>query len=189
MKDLFRSLIDKMSHGHVRNYATPGLTSSLVGGGDYGHGCVRLLSSDRDTREWVTPHSHRFDFACLVLEGYVENILFVPVTDTDMGDRTNVYAKATLIPRNGGMGRYVIERTGETQYYAEMSRSFGVGDYYGMEAAEIHSIRFSRGARVLFFEGPTVIDRSVILEPFSDGRVVETFDVPKWMFDRTKIKA
>ncbi len=51
-----------MANNPIRHYIAPGLTSSLVGGG--GHGKVRLFQADRETREWVTPHSHRFDFTC-----------------------------------------------------------------------------------------------------------------------------
>lgn len=165
-----------MTHSVVRNYVTPGLTSSLVGGP--GHGCVRLFESDRDTREWVTPHSHRFDFTCIVLAGQVENIEFT------LSSRGDAYARGVLRPVDGGLGQYeaVHGEVGET--YAETTRIYAPGDTYSMLHSEIHSIRFSRGARVLFFEGPNVSDTSVFLEPYSNGATVRTFAVQPWMFQK-----
>lgn len=54
-----------------------------------------------------------------------------------------------------------------------------------MLASEVHSIHFSRGAQVLFFEGPTVADTSIILEPNVDGETIPTFRVEPWMFKRS----
>lgn len=171
------SLLEKMGHSKVHQYVLPGLTSSLIGGRQFGK--VRLLSADRATKEWVTPHSHRFDFVCLVLSGQVENILFVP----GAGDQ---YAKGIVRPdpHNSAFGAYLVQRTEEVDCYNEVSTIYRPGDMYSMSADEIHSIRFSAGAQVLFFEGPTTRSGSVILEPYSKGKTVRTFEVPEWMFER-----
>ena len=172
--DLLTWIVDKMRTGAVDNYVLPGLASELVGGS--GNGCVRLLSADRHTRDWVTPHSHRFDFACLVLAGEVENILF------GLGIEGDFYLESKVRPLDGGMGRYEMERGERPLRYVEHPKRYAAGTSYSMTSKDIHSIRFSRGARVLFFEGPTVSDTSTILEPWCNGNVVPTFETRPWMF-------
>lgn len=170
-----------MMHSRVRNYATPGLTSSLIGG--EGHGKVRLFLSDRDTREWITPHSHRFDFTCLVLRGSVENILFKRATYYGYPG-SNLYMTATVRPQNGGLGGYEIARGGMAEPWTEEASTYKEGDTYSMTSRQIHSIRFSRDAIVLFLEGPEVVDTSVVLEPYSNDELVPTFATAPWMFKR-----
>jgi hypothetical protein len=179
MSPLLR-LAEDMASSPIKNYATPGLTSWRVGGND--HGQVRLFTSERDTREWITPHSHRFDFACLVLAGHVDNITFTR-SDTPAG--ANRFALGVLEPVEGGLGKYILNRDGDRAWFREHTQRYGVGDAYEMASEEIHSIRFSKGARVLFFEGPIVRSTSVVLEPVGeDGVVVPTFDTKPWMFRR-----
>lgn len=170
-------LIKKMGHNEVDNYVLPGLTSSLVGG--FGYGRVRLFSASRETREWVIPHSHRFDFGCLVLHGEVENILFEP-------GRGQAYGRATIRHNQGDrFGMYTVERhADETVHYTETATKYGVGQAYCMTAKQIHSIRFSETARVLFFEGPEITNESVVLEPWCNGGIVPTFETASWMFQR-----
>ena len=170
-----RRMMDAMSNSRVRNYVIPGLTSELVGGPE--HGQVRLFTSCRETREFVTPHSHRFNFSCLILRGWVENSLFVQGS----GDE---YALGTVRPVHGGMGEYDTRRNGETLRFQAERTTYGEGECYSMRANEIHSIRFSRDAEVLFFEGPTVEEYSMFLEPVCDGKRVHTFEVRPWMFQR-----
>src|SRR5688572_7069582 len=62
----------KMAHSPIRNYAIPGLTSSLIGAPSPA-GTVRLFQNSRDHQEPIVPHSHRFDFMCWVLAGAVRN--------------------------------------------------------------------------------------------------------------------
>jgi hypothetical protein len=176
---IIRQLIS-MSHSPVRNYATPGLTSELIGGGE--HGKVRIFHSDRDTRHFITPHSHRFNFTCLVLRGSVRNILYV--RSDPQGPPSNLYSPALLTPVGEGMGKYQLTRTLDAQSYDEVSTVYGAGDTYGMRYHEIHSIYFSKDAEVLFFEGPNVTTETTILEPWSNGDVVPTFESPDWMFLR-----
>jgi hypothetical protein len=176
----FLRLLSEMTRSPVNNYVVPGLTSSLVGG--EGKGSIRLFTNDRDTREWITPHSHRFDFACQVLEGDVENILFVLDETGEAKGSVNLYAEGVLSPVDGGLGKYNVHHGDVGRSYIESRQVYGTGEIYSMRATEIHSIRFSRGAKVLFFEGPNVSTSSVFLEPFSNGRTVETFETKKWMF-------
>lgn len=172
------AFLDKMKHSPVRNYAIPGLTSWLIGAPTV-HGCVRLFECSREHHEPITPHSHRFDFECVVLAGSVRNILWTPVADERRGDR---YQSSRLIYR-GGIGHYAIDKDG-IDTYEGTAFAYRAGDSYSMKADEIHSIYFSRGAKVLFFEGPTIADESLILEPYVDGEVVSTFKVEPWMFKR-----
>jgi hypothetical protein len=65
-----------MAHSPLRNYAIPGLTSSLIGQKS-GTGCIRLFENSRDHQENITPHSHRFDFQCWVLAGHVVNRVWI----------------------------------------------------------------------------------------------------------------
>ena len=176
--DVLLRTIASMTHSEVRNYVLPGLGSFLIGGVE-GKGQVRLLSSDRDSREWVTPHSHRFDFACLVLDGWVENILFLE----GFGERPNRYGRGTLHPVAGGLGRYELVREDKPVAFGEAATVYKAGEVYSMSASQIHSIRFGVGARVLFFEGPNVKDYSSILEPYSEGKTVPTFVTAPWMFE------
>ena len=178
MKDIAR-IVGSMLSNPIRNYATPGLSSFLVGAD--GPGCIRLFTSDRDTREWVTPHSHRFDFACLVLEGQVENILFepAPAESPHLGNR---YAVGELRQVDGGLGKYEVHRTNKREWFVEDSTVYVAGQSYSMKAEELHSIRFSRGSQVLFFEGPEIYETSLFLEPVCGGVVVPTFETKPWMF-------
>lgn len=177
MIEAIRKALNDMVHSPVRHYATAGLTSWLVGGD---RGKVRLFRSDRSTRHWITPHSHRFNFTCLVLRGSVENIVF------RKGFEGDAYCVSTLRPKAGGMGGYELERGSGWTKMVETSQKFATGETYSMRAEEIHSIRFSSDAEVLFFEGPEVLTSSQLLEPWSDGKVVPTFECAPWMFEREK---
>ncbi len=130
--DVLLREIRGMTHSEVRNYVVPGLTSSLVGGGK---GQVRLFTSDRDTREWVTPHSHRFDFTCLVLAGEVENIVFHQGRDAG----SNLYARGTVRRVGPGLGAYEIRRSDEppTEFY-EIPTTYRAGEVYSMASRQIH---------------------------------------------------
>jgi hypothetical protein len=172
------SAVLAMANSPIRHYIAPGLTSSLVGGP--GHGKVRLFCSERETREWVTPHSHRFDFTCLVLRGWAQNIIFTRQWGADGAD---LYTAGTL-KRDGDFGRYEFTPSADACAYTESAKTYNAGDVYAMTHEEIHSIRFSRDALVLFFEGPEVSDSSVVLEPWSNGRRVPTFATQPWMFAR-----
>lgn len=172
----------KMLHSPIRNYIAPGLTSSLVGGD--GHGCVRMFTADRDTNEFIVPHSHRFAFSCLVLQGRVENTIFKRAHHFDVAganlfalgqlerDPANKFGEYAFIPGNHG-----LPFTQETFVYEQ-------GEAYLMKAEQIHSIKFTRKSIVLFFEEPETMGGSYVLEPWSEGRRVPTFETRPWMFQR-----
>lgn len=168
-----------MKHSAVRNYALPGLTSALIGGNN--RGLVRLFESDRNTEELITPHSHRFDFTCLVLRGSVDNTIYQRGGSDPYSDR---YVAGT-ITRGAKPGEYETFEPGtEFEWWSRASHIYGPGDVYSMCASEVHSIKFSRGARVLFLEGPEITHESTVLEPWSDGRRVPTFTTQPWMFEK-----
>lgn len=163
-----------MRHSPVRNYAVPGLTSWLIG--EPGpNGAVRLFESDRDQQENITPHSHRFDFKCLVLSGRVRNRTWLK------GACGDPYLRSEQ--RLGRMGGYELT-PGAVDYYDYLDSIYREGDWYSMKSHEIHSIWFARNTRVLFFEGPEVIETTSILEPMCHGVLVPTFKVEPWMFQR-----
>ena len=168
-----------MSSSEVRNYATPGLTSHLIGAGA---GKVRLFSADRDTHtHQIHPHSHRFDFVCLVLKGQVVNTTFVK--RYHIADDRNSYAVSTLT-FNGAFGNYDFLPGTTPELFEEVDMFYETGAFYSMKANEIHSIEFRKGTEVLFFEGPSVSRTSVVLEPWSDGARVPTFKTHEWMFQK-----
>jgi hypothetical protein len=166
--------IKSMAHSPVRNYAIPGLTSWLIGSGP---GKVRLFECSRSHDEHIVPHSHRFAFSCQVLRGRVWNKTFKRVETG--GDE---FLRST-ITYTGEIGQHTIKRGGVARYDGVMSE-YGEGDWYSMEADEVHSIWFDRDTMVLFFEGPNVSNESIILEPFVDGDLIPTFKVEPWMFAR-----
>lgn len=182
MKPNFDKLLDtvsQMANSPVRNYIAPGLTSLLIGG--KGYGMVRMFDSERNTREFITPHSHRFSFTCLVLEGSVTNCVF---TGQLTGADDDMFCKGELRIKDGGMGEYQYIPGDDWSYWRETKTAYIVGDTYSMKASEIHSIQFSKNAKVLFFEGPEELSYSYALEPWADGKRVPTFGTAPWMFEK-----
>ena len=169
--------LDCMKHSPVRNSGgIPGLTSWLIGEPGE-HGLVRLMECSRDHFEPIVPHSHRFDFECRVLRGKVRNIIWGPDTN---GDDYQI----TKLRYAGAPGQYERQEVG-TAKWSFRTETFHEGDTYSMTWDEVHSIFFSRGTVVLFFEAKPVTDTSIILQPFVDGSMIPTFKVEPWMFDRS----
>lgn len=165
-----------MKHSPISNYGgIPGVTSWLIGTPS-GRGLVRLMECSRTHQEPVIPHSHRFDFVCLVLSGSVRNLIWEPYATSDQ------FVQST-ITYGGEPGQYTKKR-GAAGGWRAFERRYQKDETYSMKADEVHSIFFSRGTSVLFFEGPQVSDTSVILEPFVDGDLVPTFKVEPWAFKR-----
>lgn len=175
------TIINRMKHSPLRNYAgIPGLTSWLIGEKSPA-GCVRLFECERNHDEAIIPHSHRFDFECFVMAGEVRNVIYTRTYPTN-GPKADAFFRSTL-KYGGHCGTY--EREPDQVVYVERTnKTYTQGQTYGMKANEIHSIYFSKGARVLFFEGPQVSDSSVILEPWCDGEAVPTFKIEPWMFKK-----
>lgn len=169
-------MLDQLKHSPIHNYGgIPGLTSWLVGEPSK-NGLVRLMECSRDHFEPIIPHSHRFDFACLVLRGWVMNIIW---ERSDGGD----HYQTTELVYDGAPGQYGRLALG-TEKWTYLEQQYLEGQQYTMKAEEVHSIFFSRGAKVLFFEGPQHTTSSIILQPVVGGEVVPTFTVPEWAFKR-----
>lgn len=169
-----------MANSVIHNYATAGLTSQLIGGKD--HGKVRMLTADRDTREFITPHSHRYDFLCVVLEGEVVNTIYYE--ENWKTPASNQFAVSVIEPTDK-FGKFWARHIRNSSFTEHVS-TYKAGDVYEMTYDQIHSIRFSKGSVVLFLEGPERDHTSYVLEPFSDGSRVPTFSTPEWMFQEVK---
>ena len=176
-------LIREMAHSPIRNYIVPGLTSSLIGNPSE-RGLVRLFEASRRQSNQITPHSHRYDFRCLVLSGSVTNRVWTRVKPQHHGAWADSYQESVLAYQ-GETGRYE-KVAGEVGKWEFLDTKYEEGQWYAMDANEVHSIVFSRDAVVLFFEGPTTTDVSIVLEPFVDGQVIETLKTEPWMFQREK---
>lgn len=172
--DVELEVVQSMMHAPIYNYAIPGLHSHMLGGGEFGK--VRMFTCDRNHQENITPHSHRFDFACLVLSGRVINKKW------KAGPRGDWFA-VTALEYLGEPGKYEM-RDGGAERYAMEATPYTPGQWYSMTAEEIHSIEFSAGSRVLFLEGPERGANTVVLEPFVNGKRVQTMETKPWMFQR-----
>lgn len=176
--------IMQMAHSPIHNYVVPGLTSWLIGKPS-ASGCVRLFECSREQQEFVTPHSHRYDFSAMVLRGEVTNTLW-SIANSSTLDRYNL-SNLYYEDKPGVYVKTTSSAVAEPQRWAPTSTRFGPslenGPLYGMAHGEIHSIKFGRKALVIVFEGPTITTQTKILEPCDgEGNAVETFSVAPWMF-------
>ena len=170
------SHIDTMRHSPAHNYVIPGLTSWLIGTPSREHGCVRMFTMCRDHEEPIIPHSHRFDFRCLVLAGRVTNNIWSEAYGGDQFEISDVTYEGEL----GKHERTVLRRG----HFKKVSRSYAAGEEYAMKAEEFHSIFFARGTKVLFFEGPNRLASSQVLEPVVLDQTIPLFKTEDWMFKR-----
>ena len=172
-RDVIRHLAG-MRHSPLHNYIVPGLTSWMImDNGDLGK--IRMFECSREQQEFITPHSHRFDFSACVIHGQVENTVWVP-TD-GVGDKYMMTNTTYL----GAPGQYESVQSGVHRFTTD-TFTHKEGDWYSMKFNEIHSIRFSRHALVLFIENRPVTNTTQVLEPFVDGGHVPTMKVEPWMF-------
>lgn len=170
-----KSTIKSMMHSPVHNYIVPGLTSWLIGEPN-DLGTMRVFTCSRDHQECIAPHSHRYDFNCIVLDGFVENYIWFPANFGDEFIVTkNFYRDA--------IGKYEIIGS-EVKKYAFKTDIYSEGQSYSMSHAQIHSIKFAKNTMVLFFEGPKICNDSFMLEPFVNGHHIPTGIVLPWMFER-----
>lgn len=177
-------VVEAMKCNGLANYIVAGLSSHMVGDGDLG-GKVRLFSADRETRDTITPHSHRFDFACLVLNGYVLNTIYEPVSAGNAAFASEwVFSTIDQVCGVDGIRKYVHERETKPKLLYPVTTRYTQYDSYYMASDQVHSIVFSKGARVLFFEGPAKTTTSRMIEPWVNGRVVPTFKTEDWMFEK-----
>ena len=161
-----------MRKNTVDNYILPGLSSSLIE-----NGSVRMFECSRQHQEQVTPHSHRFEFACYVLAGEVKNRIW-STCEEPYGD----FFEVSMITYTGRIGHHSVVAKGR-DFYNYNDSIYKKGDWYYMSADQIHSIQFSKGAMVLFFEGPSNDGPgSLIIEPVVDGIKIPTYKSEDWMF-------
>lgn len=178
MDDRALSILWSMANNTLDNYILPGLSSHLVGGGTYGK--VRLFEASRRQQAGITPHSHRFDFTCFVLQGSVVNTLWTPDAQGDeffmsyleYQGEAGTYQKQECIPG--------VDKPGD--YWSGNSSRYSKDQWYSMSSEEIHSIEFSHDALVLFFEGPEKSKITRVLEPIVASVVIPTLKVEPWMF-------
>lgn len=179
-------VIKSMMNNGLGNYITPGLHSYLIGG--EGFGKTRIFVADRQTRDTITPHSHRFSFVCLVLEGVVWNTVYQKVlSENSIHESTCArWLKSTITQVCGANGvmEFTHNREAVPDWYKTTSHRYDKGSWYSMVKDDIHSITFSRGAEVLFFEGPEEQNYDYMLEPWVNGKLVPTFKVESWMFEK-----
>lgn len=169
IKNLLNFKRDKVS-----NYVIPGLSSYLlIDNGKKGK--VRLFECSRNHQEPITPHSHRFSFTCCVIKGKVINRTWFRHYSGDQ------YMQSILDYNEMGSYEKSQDESNDWQFRDEI---YNKGDCYSMKASDIHSIYFSKGTQVLFFEGGEETDESVILEPFIDDEIIPTFEVKSWMFKK-----
>ena len=172
--------VRSMAFSTLRHYIVPGLTSQLIGIGPRGK--VRLFESERNQRDFILPHSHRFAFTCLILQGAVTNIVYR--RDPGNGE---LYAEGCLrMPEGGAPGDCVLTPGAHAVAYSEQRTRYTAGATYSMRPSEVHSVAFEAGAAVLFFEGPKESDTSIILEPWANGARVPTYGRTSWMFQEVE---
>ena len=178
LSEIRRALVH-MENNELSNYIVPGLTSYLIGGPK--HGRVRMFSASRETREFITPHSHRFNFTCLVLSGEVRNTIYRPGIT---GDEKWCLSTIGQVCGENGVIEYHHIRDKEPTPWIAQTTTYVKGNTYRMKHTELHSIQFSRMAEVLFFEGPQLTETSRMIEPWVNDKVVPTFRTEPWMFER-----
>lgn len=167
-----------MTHGCIPNYIAPGLNSYLLGSDpERKHGSCRMFLNTRDQEFFVTPHSHRFDFACCVLRGWAKNTLYEEGYSHMPNYRRSSYDRLTK-----------QAKPEDCAYFAKRSTIYHQGDWYTMACEEFHSIEFSHDAVVLFLEGAQEQEITYILEPVVGGLVVPTFKVEPWMYNSREHK-
>jgi hypothetical protein len=165
-------LLNTLKTSKVENYVVAGLDSYLVG-----NGTVRYFECSRNHQDQITPHSHRFDFACIVLAGEVTNRVWKKTARMDKGD---TFVESTLV-YDGVIGEHTVVE-GELGSWCYEDALYTSGQCYGMSAEEVHSIQFSRGARVLFLEGIDITNESKIIQPFVGGELIPTYQKLSYMF-------
>ena len=172
MSDLSKleEVLDQSKGRPIRNYLINGLTSYLMDDMR-----VRYFQNTRVQQQFITPHSHRYDLACLVIRGEVVNTLW---KSSDSQDEVADKFELAEQEYTGEPGKYTLSRNEDSiGYWTHQSRQYGEGEIYHMKSDEIHSIHFSNRAKVLFFEGRSQTQFSKVLLPVVDG---ETITMPQF---------
>jgi len=181
-----KKIIESMQTSRVRNYIIPGLNSYLLDNGK-----VRMFDSTRQYSGTVTPHTHRFDFACYVLNGEVGNRIYTQVSPFEheesakWNDSDEFTVRTIGRDINEAFGKYeknIVADEMAVSFTSEITR-YRKGDWYSMTSDQFHSIEFDRDTQVIFFEGPEVNKHSKVLLPFMHGETIETMECDKdWMY-------
>ena len=166
-----------MGYDSITNYIVPGLSSHLIGEDARSSQKIRMFCNHRTQDMPITPHSHRFDLACMVLHGSVENTIYAEPQHLGQADEFFV----SSLVYDGNPGQYYKLEDGQRSF-SRSTRTYTAGQWYFMTHDQIHSITFSKDAMVLIFEGEAKTDRSMILEPYVFGEHIKTFKVEDWMF-------
>lgn len=183
MNDVLIEALLATAHSPLRNYAIPGLTSRLLGDIRPDGSRFRIFDMERNQHEAIAPHSHRYNFTAHVLKGWVKNIIWTPEGDQDQADAEegDLY-ETTMIEYTGHPGCYRKRGLG-MRNWVSCFRTYSAGRSYKMTSKEVHSIIFSRGARVLMEEGPQLTTESIMLEPVVAGfGKVPLGETLPWMF-------
>lgn len=160
----------------LHNYIIPGLDSYLLGVSD--NLTVRLFHMTRDQEAFVAPHSHRYGFSCFVIDGLVENTIYTPCPESSANAQEYLEVEQRYV---GAPGKY-INVSNERAFYCKRTDKYEKKHWYSMDSSQVHSIVFSKGARVLFLEGPSSIDHSTTLQPHSNGVSCDLVRIEPWMF-------
>lgn len=164
----------------IRDYIVPGLESRLLRSVTSSHKW-RIFTMRRDQDYQVNIHDHRYGFSAVVLSGHVVNTVW-DIAERNVNDSHATHAAVYYDHKERCVGQpYSLITTRPRE------QAYGAGEWYAMGHDEFHSIRFSRGARVLVIEGPEVKPNNTILLPYSNGRVCDTFMWRPWMMDRAGV--
>lgn len=158
----------------LNNYVIPGLRSeAYVEELDTG-AMIRTFEMLRDQEYFVTPHDHRYDFQCMVLEGKVVNTVY------KLFECSELSATHAILPYDPALR--VLDHEKAKLVRAESERRTYVNtDWYIMGHEEFHSIQFDKGTRILFLQEADKKTQSNCLLPYVDGKILDTFIWRDWM--------
>ena len=171
MNKLIINHLKRMNTSILENYAIVGLSSALME-----NGVVRLFHQKTEPMSFIAPHNHRYSLACLVLTGKVVNTIWTSTLDRGFPEYS-----VKQFDYLGEPGSYGITIEGEERF-GYKHENYTTGDWYYMDSHEIHTIKFSRGTKVLVFQGPDVASHNLVLDPIVNDEIVSLSDTQPWMF-------
>lgn len=169
-------ILDSLKHSKITNYVIPGLESYIISNDKENGTMVRMFEMTREQSAMCVPHTHRYNFYCVVLEGRVYNTVWCD-HDTE-GDLFEI----VKLRRGKAFGEYKIDDRPREGRFVPRECRYLKGESYSMDAHQVHSIRFDKGTKVLFMESKDVLDYSYALLPIVDGEVVDNLSTQPWMF-------
>lgn len=169
-------------HSGIKNYVLPGLYSYLLGDKNLDGSITRVFYSSRLTQEFISPHNHRYNFICEVLDGYVENTIYEPTfSSNEVGDFWQ-----QVVSIYSDIGIYKTNYLSGPVKYIPKSVTYRKGEIYKSDLHTIHSIKFSKGSVVLFREGKKLSEQNVALIPYckETETAINNFNTHPWMFEK-----